>query len=317
MEGTNKGRILHRGTFKQVPIYLGKFFRMFIFKNDWLVLPMSALIAWLVAYVVGAYMFKTMEGTLMGSMALTCVCLWNGCFNSIQVVCRERGIVKREHRSGMRISAYILSHMIYQAFLCLLQTVITITVCSLTTMDFPKEGFITPWLLLDFGITIFLTTYAADMMSLMISSIVKDTTSAMTVMPLVLIFELVFSGILFTLDANAARFSALTIAKWGMIAMCALASYNSLPLVQIWNQMVQYRGYEIEGVKPLESLVHWIQDNDLVNDFCLEVGSLSQNAEYVRTVGNVFKCWGVLIAFALVFAVISVLILKGVDKDKR
>ena len=317
MENSNRNLVLHRGTFRQVPIYLGKFFRMFIFKNDWLVLPMSALIAGLVAYVVGNYMFKTMEGTLMGSMALTCVCLWNGCFNSIQVVCRERGIIKREHRSGMHISAYILSHMIYQAFLCMMQTVITVAICSFTTMKFPVAGFATPWMLIDFGITIFLTTYAADMMSLTISCIVRDTTTAMTVMPLVLIFELVFSGILFTLDDNAARFSGLTIAKWGMIAMCALGNYNSLPLVQIWNMLVKYRNYDIEGVKPILELVNYIQDNDLVNDFCLEVGRNSQIAEYDLTNHNIFRCWGILLLFIIVFALLSILILKRVDKDKR
>lgn len=317
MEKNKFTRVLHRGTFRQVPIYLGKFFRMFAFQNDWLVLPMSALIAWLVAYVVGKYMFVNMEGTLMGSMALTCVCLWNGCFNSIQVVCRERGIVKREHRSGLHISAYILSHMIYQAFLCLMQTGITVAICSLTTMDFPKAGFITPWMILDFSITIFLTTYAADMMSLMISCIVKNTTSAMTVMPLVLIFELVFSGILFTLNDGAERFSVLTIAKWGMTAMCALSCYNSLPLVQVWNQLVKYSSYEVEGVRPLEKLVQSIQENGLVNDFCLEVGSMSGNPQYEQTFMNVFKCWGILIVFALGFALIAALILKGIDRDKR
>ena len=35
----------HRGRIAQIPIYLGKDFRMFIFQNDWKVLPMSALIA--------------------------------------------------------------------------------------------------------------------------------------------------------------------------------------------------------------------------------------------------------------------------------
>ena len=38
----------HRGRLAQIPIYLGKDFRMFIFQNDWKVLPMSALIAALI-----------------------------------------------------------------------------------------------------------------------------------------------------------------------------------------------------------------------------------------------------------------------------
>ena len=31
-----------RGYFRQIPIYLGKFFRMFIYMDDWKMLPMAA-----------------------------------------------------------------------------------------------------------------------------------------------------------------------------------------------------------------------------------------------------------------------------------
>ena len=119
----------HRGRITQTFIYLGKLFRMFLFQNDWKVLPMSAIIAGLVAFAVGSNLYVTMEGTLTGAFALACVCIWNGFFNSIQVICRERAIVKREHRSGLHISSYIVAHMIYQAILCVLQVVIMIFVC--------------------------------------------------------------------------------------------------------------------------------------------------------------------------------------------
>ena len=118
----------HTGRFPQMIIYLGKLFRMFIFQNDWKVLPMSAIIAGLVSFAVGGSLFKTMEGTMMGTFALACVCIWNGFFNSIQVVCRERAIIKREHRSGLHITSYIAAHVIYQAVLCMAQSAITLIV---------------------------------------------------------------------------------------------------------------------------------------------------------------------------------------------
>ena len=120
----------HRGRLAQIPIYLGKNFRMFIYQTDWKVLPMSALIAALIAFVVGENMFVTMEGQFQCSLALTCVCIWNGFFNSIQSVCRERSIVKREHRSGMHISSYVTAHLIYQMFLCAMQALITVLICQ-------------------------------------------------------------------------------------------------------------------------------------------------------------------------------------------
>ena len=118
----------HRGRGAQVFIYLGKLLRMFVYQSDWKVLPMAALIAGLVGMVVRRKFFVNMEGTVMGAFAMVCVCIWNGCFNSIQVICRERDVIKREHRSGMHISSYITAHMIYQALLCLMQVVVTLVV---------------------------------------------------------------------------------------------------------------------------------------------------------------------------------------------
>ena len=307
----------HRGRFRQIPIYLGKFFRMFIFQNDWKVLPMSAVIALLVAYVAGSYLFVNMEGTVMGSMALTCVCLWNGCFNSIQSVCREREIVKREHRAGMHIFAYISAHMIYQAFLCLAQTLITVLVCRAAGLFFPEAGLITPAFTLDIIITLFLTTFAADMMSLMISCIVRTTTDAMTVMPLVLIFQLVFSGILFSLSGTAEKFSYFTVAKWGMRSLCSLGDYNSLPMVSVWNQLCKFQNVEVMGAKPIYELVRAMADKGMHTEFMQKTGAYQSVAEYAHTAGNLGFCWMHLLAFALLFAVLAMTALKFVDRDRR
>ena len=162
-------RVRHRGRGSQMWIYLGKLLRMFLYQNDWKVLPMSALIAGLVGMVIRNRMFLNMEGSLMGAFALVMVCIWNGCFNSIQVVCRERDVIKREHRSGMHISSYIASHMVYQALLCLLQTGVTLYVTKTVGIRYPSGGLFTRWYIVDFGISMFLISYASDMLSLWVS----------------------------------------------------------------------------------------------------------------------------------------------------
>ena len=186
--------IRHRGRGAQVFIYLGKLLRMFVYQSDWKVLPMAALIAGLVGMVVRRKFFINMEGTVMGAFAMVCVCIWNGCFNSIQVICRERDVIKREHRSGMHISSYITAHMLYQALLCLMQVAVTLFVTRQVGVKYPVEGRVTRLFIVEFGISLFLITYASDMMSLWVSSLAHTTTAAMTIMPFVLIFQLVFSG---------------------------------------------------------------------------------------------------------------------------
>ena len=240
-------KIRHRGRMSQVPIYLGKQLRFFINQNDWKVLPMAAVIAALVGMVIRSRLFINMEGSLMGSFALTCVAIWNGCFNSIQAVCRERPIIKREHRSGMHISAYVAAHMIYQLLLCTAQTGISLYVLMIVGVQFPVYGPITGLMIADIGITMLLICYAADMMSLLISSVAHTTTGAMTVMPFVLIFQLVFSGGIIPLPAWSRPISDYTISNYGIRALAAQSGYNDMPMVTAWNTLEKMKDKEIDG----------------------------------------------------------------------
>ena len=277
-----------RGYFRQIPIYLGKFFRMFIYMDDWKMLPMAALIAGLVSFAVGQAVFVNMEGTVKGSLALTCVCIWNGFFNSIQAVCRERQIVKREHRAGMKLTSYITAHIIYQAFLCLLQALITLTVCKITRIHLPQEGIITPFFYIDITLSFFL-----------------------------LIFELLFSGGVFALTQTTEVISYFTIARWGMCAICALGNYNALPMTSIWKQIIKLQNYEYEGMQPVKLFIETLERENKVDEFMLKTAESNFNVAYESTFDNLMDCWFVLILFVVIFGILSIFALKRIDNDKR
>ena len=254
--------VRYSGRIEQVGIYFKKFLRMFLYQSDWKVLPMSALIAGLVGMVMNASLFQTMEGTLMGAFALVMVCIWNGCFNSIQVICRERDVIKREHRSGMHISAYIASHKLYQAMLCLMQTVITLFVTSWVGVryDLCKPLF-SHFFILEFGISMFLITYASDMMALWISTLCRNTTTAMTIMPFVLIFQLVFSGGMLSLPEWSAPLTALTISGPGLEVIAAQGDTNNRPFVSIWNSIQSMGNTELSGTFSVGQALDFIESD--------------------------------------------------------
>ena len=254
--------IRHRGRGAQVFIYLGKLLRMFVYQSDWKVLPMAALIAGLVGMVIRKRFFINMEGTLMGSFAMVCVCIWNGCFNSIQVICRERDVIKREHRSGMHISSYIASHMIYQALLCLAQTGVTIYVTMQTGVQYPAEGMVTSLFFLDFGISMFLITYASDMLSLWVSTLARTTTTAMTIMPFVLIFQLVFSGGMLTLPEWTKTLTHFTISNPGLKVIATQADTNNRPYATISSMVSKMRDNEIGASVTLGQVLDLITNTD-------------------------------------------------------
>ena len=242
-------RVHHAGRVDQVFIYLGKQFRFFINESDWKVLPMAAIIAALVGLVIRKRFWLNMEGDLIGSFALTCVAIWNGAFNSIQSICRERGIIKREHRSGMHISSYMAAHMIYQFLLCAAQTVLTMVVLRQLDVQIPRMsgGVITPYAIFDLGIVMFLITYSSDMLSLFLSSIARTTTAAMTLMPFILIFQLVFSGGVIPLPEWSRSLSNFTISNYGIKAIASQSGYNELPMNAVWSTLSGMKDSEISG----------------------------------------------------------------------
>ena len=256
-------RIRRSGRGGQVGIYLGKQLRFFINESDWKVLIMAAVIAGLVGMVVRPRLFISMEGSLMGGFSLTCVAIWNGCFNSIQCVCRERQIIKREHRSGMHISSYVTAHMIYQFLLCTVQTGVTMYVLQILEIQFPSKGLLTPWMIVDVGISMLLISYAADMMSLFISSISHTTTAAMTVMPFVLIFQLVFSGGVIPLPSWSRELSNYTISNYGIHAITAQAGYNELPMLTGWETLNSMRDRELGGTFTVEDVLKFLNSKSM------------------------------------------------------
>ena len=284
-------RVRHTGRQSQIFIYLGKQLRFFINESDWKVLPMAAVIAGLVAMVIRKKFFINMEGSLIGGFALTCVAIWNGCFNSIQSVCRERAIIKREHRSGMHISSYMAAHMIYQFLLCAAQTVLTMFVLRQLGVQIPRgygSGKVTPWMICDLGISMFLISYASDMLSLFLSSISRTTTGAMTLMPFILIFQLVFSGGVIPLPEWSRPISNFTISNYGIKALTSQSGYNELPMTSVWNTVSGMRDTEIGGSFTVGELldkldnpvVDQLRDREILKAYTVgEVAEIVSNAD--------------------------------------
>lgn len=86
-----------------------------------LLLLQPALISLLIKIVSDEDVFKLYESTRNILFALTCAGIWIGLFNSIQEICRERKIVKREYMSGLNLGLYIIAKFCVQIVISLLQ----------------------------------------------------------------------------------------------------------------------------------------------------------------------------------------------------
>lgn len=262
----------------QVNIYLGKCFRLFKNEKTWKSFIGTVIIAVLVCFVTGEEMFCVPMPTQKGNFALASACIWIGIFNSIQSICRERAIVKREHRTGMMIPAYLTAHYLYEALLCLAEALIMVVAVYLFNTDvFPEDGVLMP-AGLEMFIDYFLILYSADLLAVMISCICHSETTAMTVMPFILIVQLIFAGLIFKLEGFSEAVSTLTVSRWGLASLCVTTNVNELPsFLPIW---------------------------EAVEDYEFEVA-------------NQLKLWLSLLGFSVGYGLLSMLILRGVDHDKR
>lgn len=86
-------------------------------------------------------MFTTYESTKSGFFTIASAGIWIGIFNSIQNICKEHDIIRAEYRSGMKISSYITANVLWQFILCLIQSVIMMTV-YLIFIDFNDQSLI-------------------------------------------------------------------------------------------------------------------------------------------------------------------------------
>ncbi len=262
----------------QIQVYLGKCFRLFVAEKQWKNFLSTFLIIMIISLVTSQDMFREYKDTKNGAFAIICACIWIGLFNSIQSVCRERAIIKREHRTGLHISSYIFAHVIYEFALCMVETLIVLIVTlAKNHLHLPDGGLVLP-MVVDLYLTLFFVTFGADMIALLISSIVKNENTAMTIMPFVLIIQLVMSGSVFELSGVSAMIANFTLSKWGLNGICAIANTNQ----QVYSQ---YNLARLEGCEP--------------------------NAETLLFI------WLLLLGFSLLYIFISIVMLKGVDKDER
>lgn len=197
-----------------------------------LLFPLIAAI--ITIWIAGEYMFITRESTNSGCFILVCAAIWGGLFNSIQTVVKERDNIKRDYVSGaLRISSYTISRSLLQLVLCLFQSaVLSLSFLGIEIFwdgNMPSEGMILPWPTIEYFITLFLLMYAADAMGLMISCFVKKEELAGKLAPYILIVQLLFSGVLFTMDGFSSILSGLMISRWGMEGLGSISNLNAIP----------------------------------------------------------------------------------------
>lgn len=192
-----------------------------------LLLFQGPFIAYAITVLVDEKLFENYEFTRMMLFNIACSGIWVGLLNSIQLVCKEKVILKREYMADLKLTAYLGSKIWIQCVICLIQSIAFIGVFTKFVYGVPKEGIVSGWFF-EMVLVFFLTVVSASAMGLLVSVFSKNSSTAVNFAPILLIPQLVFSGSIISLNGIADKISNFILCRWSMQAFGTINDLNSL-----------------------------------------------------------------------------------------
>ncbi len=267
----------------QLPVLCSRYAKLILNDRQRLILlfAQAPILALLISLVANGQQFAQYEMTKSLLFALACCAFWLGMLNSIQEICKERNIIRREYMTGLSLGSYIISKILVLGVVCMIQSVLIVGVFALA-IGLPDKGILfDPFS--ELLITTFLTALSAASTGLFISSFFTNADKATSVAPLMLMPQILFSGLIFKLSGAAELISWFAVCRWSMEGYGTTADLNDLEL------RLQQEGIMI----PHES-----------------------ESFYEFTTSHILTAWGILAVFCIGFLVLTRIVMINLRKEK-
>ena len=215
-----------------------------------LLLLQAPVLAALICLVTGDGCFSIYEDTKSCLFAIACAAFWVGILNAIQEICKEDDIYQREYAGGLNIVAYVFSKVIVLGVLCIIQSAMLAGVfCAINGVpEYPSgtSPLINP--ALEIFITVLLTTLSAMCLGLLVSALFRNPDRAIAMAPILIMPQILFSGLIFELKGAAEAISVFVNCRWSMEAFGTTANLNSLDYSLVGDE-VDLSGVELNNIE--------------------------------------------------------------------
>lgn len=182
--------------------------------------------------------YSNYDDTKAIMFSIGCASIWLGLLNSVQEICKEKVILQKEHMANLKLSAYLLSKFIVQGIFAFIQAVLLVTIFQKIVGSSDYSILISSYG--DMLLISFLSILAAAATGLFISSLVKNSGIAMSLIPLILVPQLLFSGMLFKLEGITDFISNFVLCRWTVEGLGTTVNLNELThIVQTINPMAE------------------------------------------------------------------------------
>lgn len=214
----------------------------------------------------------------------SCASLWVGLSSSLQEIVKESDIYLRERLVNLGLLAYLGSKLLILGGLALVQTIL-IAIVILIGFQNPNPDLI-PWFL-GMGITTFLTLFTSMSLGLMVSSWVKNSTQANSALPILLLPQIIFSGVLFTIENAGKYISWLMLTRWSIGAFGILVE--------------------------IEDMIEAARQTDEFKILNMPLPFEDPQDVYLQTWGNLSLNWGMLLLHTIIYLTITYFLQKRKD----
>jgi ABC transport system ATP-binding/permease protein len=163
--------------------------------------------------------------TLKTLFIFSCVGIWVGISCAAQEIVTEQAIYARERLVNLGLLPYLGSKLLVRSSIAILQTILLVAAILIC---FPApNSHLLPWSLGLIG-TNFLTLLSSICLGLLLSTFVTNENAANNALPLIMIPQIIFSGVLFDLDGLSTQISWLMLSRWSVGAYGTLIDVNGM-----------------------------------------------------------------------------------------
>lgn len=242
VEETKKNRAINqrKSFFKQLFNLISRYIKLIFNDAQQLLLlfAQAPFIGYLLTLVASDNIYSSYDDTKAILFSMGCACIWLGLLNSVQEICKEKVILQKEHMADLKLSAYLLSKFIVQGILAFIQATLVVWIFQKIVGQSEYNILIDSFW--DAQIICFLSILSAASLGLFISSLVKNSNIAMSIIPLLLVPQLLFSGILFKLEGATDLVSNIIICRWSVEGLGTSVNLNELThLIQEFNPLAE------------------------------------------------------------------------------
>ncbi|GAB4527518.1 MAG: ATP-binding cassette domain-containing protein [Pleurocapsa sp.] len=251
----------------------------------------------------GSVDFETAALAQKAVFVFTCAAIWTGLATSLQEIVKESMIYLRERLVNLSLVAYLSSKVITLAGLTIIQSLL-ISIVIVICFNSPQPEIYLNYNSLDntvnlswflgVMVTTFLTILASISLGLTISAIVKNSTQANSSLPILLLPQIIFAGILFNTGDLIVSQNFL-----GLLHLKNIDNFISWLMLSRWSVGAYGTLANVNNLIPLPP-----EDVNV---------PLKEHPMFEPLLSNLFLNWGVLLLYIIIYLTITFWLLKRKD----